>query len=185
MGYRLATKRKPVPSKGLSFLKFGAILNIVMGAILILPLLALGIFEAMHYTSSFQVLIDFVSDLGSRINKELPNSWIDWLITTEATEILMGVSFGLVLYIIVVQFVLSCLLLKKIKRARLRQQNFSRGYALLVSFLSIIPAAVGLIMIFGSFGKKPVAKRIRRGRPRQNVRRGRSRRMVNGRPYYY
>ncbi len=185
MGYRLVGKRQPIASKGLSFLKFGAILNIVMGGILILPLLALGIFEAMHYTSSIQVLTDFVSDLGDRINKELPNSWIDWLITTEATEILMGVSFGLVLYIILVQFVLSSLLLKRIKRARFRKQKFSRGYAFLVSFLSIIPIAVGLIMILGSFGKKPVARRTRRGRPRQNVRRARSKRMVNGRPYYY
>ena len=185
MGYSVVSKRNPVVSKRLSFLKFGSILNIVMGGILILPLLALGIFEVMKYASSTQVVTDFVNDLENKINNELPNSWVDWLITTEATQILMGVSFGLVLYIIIVQFVLSSLLLKKIKKARFRQQNFSRGYAFLVSFLSIIPIGIGLIMILGSFGKKPVIRRTRRERPHQTFRQFRSTRTVNGRPYYY
>ena len=103
----------------------------------------------------------------------------------------MGVGFGLVGYTVIVNFVLTGLVLRNIKRARQGRANASRLFILFTGFLSLLPFVIpGVLMILGAFGRKPRGKRklvtVRRAGPRGRARgsvraRGRGSRRVD--PY--
>ena len=182
--------------KGMSFLKFWAIINVILGILVFLAALGLGIIATFFYTGnidSLKAILPKGSDLDqlkmlleTNVNSvsemasvHLP-SWAKTILTQDIDIIVMGVSFGLASYVFSVNIIMTIKLLVNITKARDGIAEMSKFYAVFVSILSIIPLAIGIFMLIGCFAKKPSGFQSRARRRPYDARRGYARR----RPYY-
>ena len=195
-------------SKGMSFEKFAAIINIICGVLLFTiggfiaafgillvsdsSQLILDILKPQLTTAQYDVIreaLDKLMDGASKDvlktvfeGKDVP-SWLrDFIVDLDLETLLMGVGFGVVGYAIIVNFVFTGLVLRSIKRARQRRGNVSRLFILFTGFLSLIPFVIpGILIILGAFGHKPQGRRQLARSRRAPAPRGRGPRRVS--PY--
>ena len=182
--------------KGMSFLKFWAIINVILGIPVFLGALGIGIIATFFYTGnveSLKIILPNSTDLeqlkllldanvtsaSEMVTADLPG-WVKTVLTEDIDLLIMGVSFGLASYVFSVNILMTIKLLVNITKARQGIADMSKLYAVFVSVLSIIPLATGIFMLIGCFAKKPLGFQARMRRRPYDARRGYAQR----RPYY-